>query len=237
MADSNQIDPKPFRILFEDQHLVVLSKAAGLLSQGDSSGEASLVDLLRSYFKRNYVGLLHRLDRNTTGLMVVAKRSKSAERLTAQLQSGELIRHYHAILWGELKSKDPLRWQHTLLKNESTNEVRVVKDHTPKAKLASLTVNPIYHFLAPHSGAPLTLARFELETGRSHQIRVQAQASGYPLIGDSKYGNAKSMTEFSRPALHSCSLQFLHPMSREVLHFEERYSTDMIASFPILSDH
>jgi 23S rRNA pseudouridine1911/1915/1917 synthase len=92
MADSNQILNYPFRILFEDQHLVVLSKSPGLLSQGDHSGEASLVDLLRTHFGRNYVGLVHRLDRNTSGLMVVAKRSKSAERLTDQLQCNSVWR-------------------------------------------------------------------------------------------------------------------------------------------------
>ena len=78
----------PFRVLFEDQHLIVLSKEPGLLAQGDSSGEVSLVDLLRTHFGRNYVGLIHRLDRNTSGLMVVAKRSKSADRLSEQLRTG-----------------------------------------------------------------------------------------------------------------------------------------------------
>ena len=77
MADSGSLNP-PFKILFEDQHLLVLSKNPGLLSQGDASAESSLVDLLRVHFGRHYVGLIHRLDRNTSGLMVVAKRSKSA---------------------------------------------------------------------------------------------------------------------------------------------------------------
>jgi 23S rRNA pseudouridine1911/1915/1917 synthase len=237
MADSNHLAQTPYRILFEDPNLIVLSKASGLLSQADHSGEASLVDLLRTYFGRNYVGLIHRLDRNTSGLMIVAKRSKSAERLTLQLQKGELIRTYHAILYGELKSQTPVRWEHWLLKNESTNEVKVVKPHTSSAKHAALTVTPLYHFLHPHSGDPLTLAKFELETGRGHQIRAQALAMGHPLIGDTKYGNAKSLTLFSRPALHSCELSFFHPISREKMTFTERYSSDMIASFPVLSDH
>lgn len=230
MADGNQVNDQPFRILFEDQHLVVLSKSPGLLSQGDSSGEASLVDLLRTYFGRNYVGLVHRLDRNTSGLMIVAKRSKSAERLVKQLQDGTLVRKYHAILFGTL-SVPKVTWRHTLLKNEATNEVRVVRDGTPGGKAAALSVTPVAHFNHPSSHDPLTLALFELETGRSHQIRVQSFASGYPLIGDRKYGSAKSMTLFSRPALHSCELSFNHPMSQERLSFSERHSFDMQAVF------
>ncbi len=230
MADSSKINA-PFEILYEDQHLVVLSKSAGLLSQGDSSGDPSLVDLLRTYFGRNYVGLIHRLDRNTSGLMVVAKRSKSAERLSEQLQSGELDRQYHAILWGKFENNQKQKWEHSLLKNESTNEVRVVQSGTRNAKSATLWVEPLQTLIHPYSNDPLTLARLTLETGRSHQIRVQAQAMKHPLIGDTKYGNAKSMTLFSRPALHSYSLQFTHPMSKEKMSFIQRYSSDMLEIF------
>ncbi len=225
----------PFKIFFEDQHLIVLSKPAGLLSQSDISGEASLVDVLREYFGRHYVGMIHRLDRNTTGLMVVAKRSKSAERLTTQLQKGELIRNYHAILFGTLPP-GVHRWEHYLLKNEKTNEVRTVGPSTPCAKKAALEVSAIRTFSDPKSATKLTLAFFGLETGRSHQIRVQSAAEGFPLIGDQKYGNDKSLTLFERPALQSCKITFFHPISREQMCFEERYSSDMIASFPALSD-
>jgi 23S rRNA pseudouridine1911/1915/1917 synthase len=231
MADGNQVKTHGYQIYFEDQHLVVLSKSPGLLSQGDSSGEESLVDLLREYFGRNYVGLVHRLDRNTSGLMIVAKRSKAAERLVKQLQDGDLVRKYHAILFGNLSSATSLTWKHTLLKNEKTNEVRVVREGTPGGKIAVLKVTPVAHFNHPTSHDPLTLAQFELETGRSHQIRVQSFASGYPLIGDKKYGTAKSMTLFHRPALHSCELSFNHPMSQERLNFSERHSFDMQSVF------
>lgn len=233
MADSDSLtvpgpSAGPFRILFEDQHLAVLSKAAGLLSQGDASGEPSLVDLLRTHFGRNYVGLIHRLDRNTSGLMVVAKRSKSAERLTAQLQSGELEREYEAILFGELRPSTSefgpaprIKWEHWLLKNPATNEVRVVPRETPGSKHAVLFVEAVRIFSVPGSKHPLTLARFKLDTGRSHQIRVQAKAMGHPLIGDTKYGTRESASLFSRPALHSCFISFTHPMSREAMSFQE----------------
>lgn len=236
MADSDPLNA-PFRILFEDTHLVVLSKAPGILSQGDASGETSLVDLLRTHFGRHYVGLIHRLDRNTSGLMVVAKRSKSADRLTAQLQSGELTRSYHALLLGTPDSTAPVRWEHFLLKNPETNEVKVVPRKIPGAKSAVLTMTPQKTFLHPASGDPVTAARFELETGRSHQIRAQARAKNLPLLGDRKYGTAKSVALFPRSALHSCELSFVHPMSKEPMRFEERYAFDMLHFFsPLLQN-
>jgi 23S rRNA pseudouridine1911/1915/1917 synthase len=225
----NEALSSPFRTLFEDQHFIVLSKSAGLLSQGDISGDENLVDLLRVHFGRNYVGLIHRLDRNTSGLMIVAKRSKSAERLSEQLQNGKLIRHYHAILNGTFTGEQ--FWEHWLLKNEKTNEVKSVVAKTPGAKKAALKVVSLKNFLHPQTNTPLTLARFELETGRSHQIRVQSAASGHPLIGDSKYGTVKSASLFPRPALHSCFLSFEHPITHANFAYEERYAIDMLESF------
>ncbi len=219
MADADSL-----RILFEDQHLIVLSKPPGLLSQGESTGEENLVDYLRKYFGRHYVGLVHRLDRNTSGLMVVAKRSKSADRLSQQLKAGDLVRKYHAILWGELSEHE--HWEHWLLKNEATNEVRTVPPGTAGAKLASLQVRALKKFSHPKSGDVLTYAEFELETGRGHQIRAQSAAMHHFLIGDSKYGNSKSNALFHRPALHSCYLSFLHPISKEKMTFSEPYPSD-----------
>ncbi|MBS1957860.1 MAG: RluA family pseudouridine synthase [Bdellovibrionales bacterium] len=223
----------PFEIFFEDQHLIVLSKAPGVLSQGDVSGDQNLVDLLRAHFGRSYVGTLHRLDRNTSGLMVFAKRSKAAERLTSALQNGELIRKYHALLWGELKTKspEPMRLEHWLLKNEKTNETKIVAPKVNGAKQALLHLQPLKTFAHPKTGDLITSAEFTLETGRSHQIRAQTNAIGHPLIGDHKYGNAKSLALFSRPALHSCFLSFPHPMSKEWMTFEQRYYADMIENF------
>jgi 23S rRNA pseudouridine1911/1915/1917 synthase len=199
-------------ILFEDQHLVVLSKPAGLLSQGEITGDENLVDWLRTYFGRNYVGLIHRLDRNTSGIMVVAKRTKSAQRLTEALQEGELHRSYLAWIGGDLKQAQ--KWRHFLSKDERTNTVRVVKNAGNGAKEAALHVRPI---LSEHfQGSPITLAEFVLETGRSHQIRSQAAHEKHALLGDAKYGGLRG---FHRPALHSYQLRFPHPMSKEVMTF------------------
>lgn len=210
------LTPKGFTPIFEDPHLIVLNKAAGLLSQGDHSGEPSLVNLLREYFGRHYVGLVHRLDRNTSGVMVVAKRTKAAERLSAQLQDGRLVRRYQAWLEGQVGAVgSSLHWENWLIKDPVKNETRALalssqKPH-PEAKRAALKLE-VKEILGG-----LTLCEFELETGRSHQIRAQAQAHGFPLVGDKKYG---AQNAFSRPALHSSWIAFEHPISHQTMAFE-----------------
>ena len=193
------------RILFEDTHLIVLSKPAGLLSQGEHTGDENLVDWARAHFGRHYVGLVHRLDRNTSGLMVLAKRTKSAQRLTTALQNGELVREYLGWVHGTVAA--PARWEHWLLKNPDTNESRVVAAGTAGAKRAALEASPVRGGL--WKNAPLTLVEFRLETGRSHQIRAQAAAQGHALLGDANSGRADG---FARPALHSHRISFPHPM-------------------------
>ncbi len=210
------------KILFEDVHLVVVSKPAGLLSQGEESGAENLVDKMRKHFGRHYVGLVHRLDRNTSGLMVIAKRTKAADRLTQSLQKGELKRNYVAILCGDLRNE--CRWSHYLLKDEKENKSQVVSKDREGSKLAVLGVRPLKNLRI--KGEAFTLGEFVLETGRSHQIRAQASYEGYPLLGDKKYG-AKSQLQFDRPALHSISIEFPHPMTKEVLHFEDSLPDDM----------
>jgi 23S rRNA pseudouridine1911/1915/1917 synthase len=209
----------PPKIIFEDTHLIVVDKPAGWLSQGDVSGEESLVDWLRLHLGRPYVGLVHRLDRGTSGLLVVGKRTKAAARLTESLQSGALKRTYLAVLWGNLEQ--PARWRHFLVKDEKTNVVRVTDAGRSGAKEAVLAVTPV----ARHG--EFTLARFELETGRSHQIRVQAAREGHPLVGDRKYGANRDSSVISRPALHSSSIEFPHPMGGEILKFESELPVDI----------
>lgn len=213
-------------IIYEDPNLVVLDKPAGLLSQGEKSGDINLVDWLRDYLGRHYVGLVHRLDRNTSGIMVVAKRTKAAQRLTSALTSGKLERVYIAWLHGLLRDnteKDgSIRWEHWLLKDEKRNMTRVVPPETLDAKKAILHVRGLRTF------ANKTLAEFRLETGRSHQIRAQAAASGHPLLGDTKYG-APARNLIARPALHSWKIKFPHPIGGNLLEFEAPPPADFIA--------
>ncbi|MCM2279757.1 MAG: RluA family pseudouridine synthase [Oligoflexia bacterium] len=207
-------------VIFEDTHLIVVSKPAGLLSQGEETGGPNLVDWLRERFGRNYVGLVHRLDRNTSGIMLVAKRTKAAERLTRALQEGKIFRSYLA--WAEGELREPVRWHHFLWKDEAKNRVLVVAPTHPKAKEAVLSAKPLAR--GHWGGRPLTLLELVLETGRSHQIRVQAAKEKLPLLGDRKYG---ARGDFPRPALHSFRLAFEHPMSQERLEFEAPLPADL----------
>ena len=202
------------QIIFEDQHLVVVNKPAGLLTQEDVSGDSTLEQWLRKHFGREYVGTIHRLDRNTSGVMIFAKRTKAASRLSEALRENKIQRTYLAWLHGEIRS--PQKWTHWLLKDESKNHVQVVSQKTNHAKEAILNLKPIRY--AQIKDIKLTLAEIELETGRSHQIRVQCAAKGFPIAGDPKYGKDNDQL-FPRPALHSFRVSFPHPMSGEMVSF------------------
>lgn len=212
----------PPKILFEDPHLVVLDKPAGLLSQGEHTGDENLVDWLRGHFGRHYVGLVHRLDRNTSGLMVVAKRTKSAQRLTEALLQNRIRREYLAWLRGRLSGT--ARWEHRLEKDIERNLVRVTNSGGQPSALRVTPIEVIRNPLDPST--ELTLARFCLETGRSHQIRVQAAAEKHPLLGDVKYG-PRLPSPITRPALHSARLEFPHPISGKVMVYELDLPADM----------
>jgi 23S rRNA pseudouridine1911/1915/1917 synthase len=207
------------RILFEDNHLVVVAKPAGLLTQGEETGSHHLVEWLRNHFGRNYVGLIHRLDRNTSGIMVVAKRTKSARRLTQSLQEGSFKRVYRGWLVGELLAQ--VRWRHFLVKDTHTNTVSVSTTKTGKESI--LVGTPIESGI--WNQMRLTLAEFELETGRSHQIRVQAAFEGFPLLGDHKYGERSR--QFPRVALHSYEVRFPHPMTSNPMYFQDPLPADL----------
>jgi 23S rRNA pseudouridine1911/1915/1917 synthase len=207
-------EPAP-RILFEDTHLIVLSKPAGLLSQGEKTGDPNLVDWAREHVGRPYVGLVHRLDRNTSGLMVLGKRTKSSARLTESLQKGDLVREYEAWVLGVLSGTHC--WKHHLVKDERTNQTQAFRSPRPGSKDALLNATAVGS--SHWQGTPITRVRFRLETGRSHQIRAQSAAEGHPLLGDPKYSGRPD--GFPRLALHSVFLAFPHPMSKELLQFED----------------
>jgi len=222
LKNKNLLTPK---VIFEDQHLMVISKPAGLLSQGDISGEFNLVNWAREHVKRNYIGLIHRLDRNTSGLMVLGKRSKAANRLSESLKTGLLKRKYLALVEGSLQAQ--ANWTHYLKKDNDINHVSVAEKRLdPSYKKSSLLVTPLKHKLST-KGA-ITLCEFILETGRSHQIRAQASFEGHPLLGDIKYGANQGFTSLvDRLALHSYSISFPHPMSDLPMHFEEELPEDL----------
>lgn len=206
---------EPFSIVYEDNHVLVAVKAPNVLSQGDASGDPDMLSLLKAYLKQAhqkpgdaYLGLVHRLDRPVGGLMVFAKTSKAAARLSAQLKAHDMGREYLCVCEGEVSS--PFTLADTLLKNEKTNLVSVVAEGTKGGQRAMLHGEPA----AVREGK--TLCKIRLETGRSHQIRVQMRHFGHPLWGDNRYGNGRPGQQI---ALWGYKLTFLHPTKKEPLVF------------------
>lgn len=203
-------------VLYEDNHLLVVVKPANLPAQADSSGDEDLLTILKEYIRVKYqkpgnvyVGLVHRLDRPVGGVMVFAKTSKAAARLSEAFAKHTQDRSYFAVLRGELRSQRTL--EDELIKDPRTGNVRVVAPGTPGAKHARLQTLPI----ASRDG--LTLTRVQLYTGRSHQIRVQHAHAGYPLWGDARYGGGRPGQQIALWAVH---LSLKHPTKSEVLTFD-----------------
>ncbi len=199
-------------ILYEDNHLLVVEKPINVLVQADNTKDKDLLTMLKEYLKEKYnkpgnvyLGLVHRLDRVVGGVMVFAKTSKAAGRLSKQVQNHELKKTYYAVVGGNLKGKGHL--ENYLLKDEKTNTSTVNK----KGKLAQLD----YEAIANKEN--LTLVKINLKTGRHHQIRVQFNYLGYPLYGDARYNNNYKKGE--QIALFAKELSFLHPVTKERLTF------------------
>jgi 23S rRNA pseudouridine1911/1915/1917 synthase len=207
-------------VLFEDNHCLAVNKPAGLLSQGDASGDSSLVDLATLYLKSRYnkpgnvyVGLLHRLDRPTSGVVLLAKTSKAAGRLSAQFRQGSISKVYWAIVEGTL-SEQQGEWVDLLEKDPRLNRSGVVDDESSSSKEARVA----FHVLERSSR--LTKLELRPATGRSHQLRVQLATRGLPILGDRKYGAIqplKAMDGHRRIALHARQLTFTHPTRPEAI--------------------
>lgn len=202
-------------VLYEDNHLLVVVKPPNLPAQADRSGDDDLLSILKRYIGNKYqkpgnvyLGLVHRLDRPVGGVMVFARTSKAAARLSAAFAEHAQDRRYLAVLQGELAGERTL--EDDLLKDGSTGTVRVVAPGTPGAKRARLRTAPI----ARRDG--LTLTEATLYTGRAHQIRVQHAHAGFPLWGDARYGGGRPGQPI---ALWAASLALEHPTRHEPMRF------------------
>ena len=204
-------------VLHEDNHIIVVLKPQGVPTCGDESGDDSLLEQVRRYIKETYnkpgnvyVGLIHRLDRPTGGVMVFAKTSKAASRLAEQMRSGDFEKRYLAVLAGVPKEPQA-KLVNYLKKNAVNNMVYVCPPTTDGAKMASLE-----YFVKEEKGG-CALVEVKLHTGRTHQIRVQMANIGAPVYGDMRYGgeNAKK----GNLALWAYSLTFTHPVTKERLRF------------------
>lgn len=206
------------KVVYEDNHVIVVIKPSGIPSQADKSGDVDMLTLVKEYIKEKYnkpgavyLGLVHRLDRMTSGLMVFAKTSKAASRLSNNIREGDFKKEYLAAVTGKLEGGGEL--QNYLYKDERNNTSSVVSKNKKNAKLAKLEYKVIDNTV--HKNKEHTYVRIKLYTGRHHQIRVQFSHIGYPLYGDVKYGGIKGEL-----ALVACGLKFIHPTKDEVMEFE-----------------
>lgn len=201
-------------ILYEDNHLLIVEKPVNIPVQEDRTKDKDLLSLLKQDIKKRYnkpgnvyLALIHRLDRPVGGAIVFAKTSKAASRMANLLRKREIERSYIAVVRGK-PAKDVATLEHHLLKDRRKNKVFVVSQHTKGAKKA------ILNYKVMEVKNDLSLLQVTLETGRSHQIRVQLSEIGCPLYGDQKYGRGKSMVG-EQIALWSYSLSFIHPVKKE----------------------
>lgn len=206
------------KVIYEDNHLLVVEKPVNVLSQGDDTNDKDMVNLLKDYIKVKYnkpgnvfIGLIHRLDRPVGGIMVFAKTSKAASRLSEQVRNKSFKKTYRAVLNGNMR-KDSDTLKDYLYKNKKTNMVSVVNKNHKDAKDAELS----YETIAKNG--KFSMVQVDLKTGRPHQIRVQFSSRKHPLFGDQRYGkdiNKKG----DQIALWSYKIEITHPTTKEKMEF------------------
>nr|WP_298991578.1 RNA pseudouridine synthase [uncultured Polaribacter sp.] len=202
------------QVLFEDNHIIIVNKRSGDITQGDKTGDKPLSDVVKNYIKTKfnkpgnvYLGVVHRLDRPTSGVIIFARTSKALERLNKMLRDKKINKTYWAIVKGcPKKEKDTLI--NFLKKNPKNNKSSVYQHEISGSKRAVL------HYQVIKKLDNYSLLKIDLETGRHHQIRTQLSAIGFPIKGDLKYGFNRSNKDGSIH-LHARKIEFIHPVSKE----------------------
>lgn len=211
------MSPSTLEILYEDNHLLALAKPAGLPTMGVAPQVPSLLALAKDYLKHRYskpgnvyLGVVSRLDAPVTGVVLFARTSKAARRLTEQFRTGEVQKEYWAAVEGEVPQREGqcLDW---LVHDDRHRRVHVTEAGRPGAQEARLS------FRRLRTAFGLSVLEIELHTGRKHQIRVQLAHRGFPVVGDRKYGSRRSFP--SGIALHARRLVVVHPVRHEPLEF------------------
>lgn len=203
------------QIVFEDNHILIVNKKVGQLVQEDKTGDESLINLIKNFIKVRdhkagnvFLGLVHRIDRPTSGLVIYAKTSKALSRLTQIIKNHEINKTYWAIVKKNEENPKKQRLVHYLKKNEKNNKTTVFLRETEGAKKAILT----YCILRELDN--YYLVEVDLETGRHHQIRAQLSKIGMPIKGDLKYGAQRSNPD-GGICLHARKLNFIHPVTKQ----------------------
>ena len=207
------------RVLYEDNHLLIVNKLPSEIVQGDKTGDVCLLDDVKSYIKETYnkpgnvfAGLVHRIDRPVSGAVIFAKTSKALSRMTLKIKEREFSKIYLAVVKNK-PPKDAGELSDYMIKNEAQNKSYIVSSSTKGAKLAQLRYRVI------GSSDSYYLLEVELITGRHHQIRCQLSNLGCPIKGDLKYGAPRSNPD-GGISLHSRRITFIHPVKKEPLTIE-----------------
>ncbi len=202
------------KVLYEDNHLIAVYKPAGTLVQGDKSGDISMIEEVKMYIKNKYekpgnvfLGLVHRLDRNVDGVVLFAKTSKGASRLSEQFRNHTIRKEYHAWVHGIVKDKKKTLINY-LKHDENQNYAEVFDEETKNADLAELS------FELVKTEGEFSLLKVILKTGRHHQIRAQLSHIKHPIVGDSKYGSTVRLPD-QKIALTATSLSFETATTKE----------------------
>ena len=203
-------------VLFEDNHLVIVNKKSGDIVQGDKTGDKPLSDVVKEYIKEKYnkpgevfLGVVHRLDRPTSGIIIFARTSKALERLNKMLRDRVISKTYWAVIKNNPK-KPTNTLIHFLKKNPKNNKSTVFKKEAQGSKKA------ILHYTTLKNLENYSLLEIDLETGRHHQIRAQLSFIGSPIKGDLKYGASRSNKDGSIH-LHARKINFTHPVSKKTI--------------------
>ncbi len=215
------------QVVYEDNHIIVVNKDSGEIVQGDKTGDTPLSELVKQYIKEKYqkpgevfLGVVHRLDRPVSGLVVFARTSKALARLNKMFAEGEVHKTYWAIVERE-PSESSASLTHWLVRNEQQNKSYAYDHEVPRSKKAVLA----YRVLK--KGERYSLVEVQLMTGRHHQIRCQLATLGCPIKGDLKYGAKRSNPDGSI-SLQSHHVEFIHPVSKEKISIEAPLPQDSL---------
>lgn len=195
------------KILYEDRHFIVIDKPVGLLSVplDDGQSKRSALSLLKEHSGTDQIFAVHRIDRETSGILLFARGKESEERFDVLFENHDILREYYAIVEGRLKENQGT-WESNLLELPSLHVI-----DSPEGK------NATTHYKVIRRSAKYTYLKLRLETGRKHQIRVQCQMAGHPVVGDQRYGAIEN--PLKRLCLHACTLGFKHPFIQKDVKF------------------